>query len=319
MTEFDSWLEKGFFARHETFCPRYGWLKKGYDGVVGRNGFKANPKIFNAPDAIEKLGVGKNMVRSIRFWSLAFKILEPDNEDNRLNLSGPLKGTELGQALFENKGWDPFIEDMGSLWLLHWKLFTPPFFATAWTIAMNTGVAGSFSINDLAHTINERREKLDSLKRYSKSSIEKDASCFIRMYCPPNRETSDEIECPFTHLELLLPGEKKQTFRFNLRNKSTLPNDILIAACFEYADHFFPHSKTVSLNKLVYGPNSPGVVFKLSESEIGNRLEKCINDFHGVAFTESYGNRQLQFEHDPMVLYWIALKGYYKNKSKTGF
>ena len=312
MMEFNNWLEKGFFARHETFCPRYGWLKKGYDGVAGANGFKPDPKIFEAPDAIERLGVGKNMVRSIRFWCLAFKVLETDNGKNKLSLSGPLKGTSLGDKLLNNEGWDPFLEDIGSLWLLHWKLFTPPFFVTAWTMAMSIGIAGSFSINDLVQTINERRNKIDKLKRYSESSIEKDASCFIRMYGPPSKGISDEIECPFTHLELLLAGDKKQTFRFNLKNKSTLPDNILISACFEYAHHFHPHSKSVSLNKLVYSPNSPGAIFKLSESEIGNRLEKNIPEFNGVEFTESYGNRQLHFEGEPLDLCRDALEKYYQ-------
>ena len=317
--EFNNWLEKGFFARHETFCPRYGWLKKGYDRVTGGNGFNPDPKIFNAPDAIERLGVGKNMVRSIRYWCLAFKILGPDNEDNRLSLSGSLRGTEFGDALFENKGWDPFLEDIGSLWLLHWKLFTPPFFATAWSMAMNIGTAGPFSINDLVQSINERRDKIDKLKRYSESSIEKDASCFIRMYGPPSKGISDEIECPFTHLELLLSGDKKQTFRFNLKNKSTLPDYILIAACFEYAHHFHPHSNTVSLNRLVYSPNSPGIIFKLSESEIGNRLEKMVSEFNGVEFTESYGNRQLHFEIEPLKFCWDALEKYYQYKVRSRF
>lgn len=53
-------LTNGFFARHETFCPRYGWLKKGFDRINGYNGFEKESSIFDADDAIEKLGVGKN-------------------------------------------------------------------------------------------------------------------------------------------------------------------------------------------------------------------------------------------------------------------
>jgi len=69
MTDFSELSNSGFFAGHETFCPRYGWLKKGFDGV-------RDPDIFDSPDAIEKPGVGKNMVRAIRFWGVAFKIIE---------------------------------------------------------------------------------------------------------------------------------------------------------------------------------------------------------------------------------------------------
>ncbi|MCT7964099.1 DUF4007 family protein [Laspinema sp. D1] len=48
------------FARHETFHPRFGWLKKGFDKA------KEDPGVFLAEDAPVRLGVGKNMVRSIR-------------------------------------------------------------------------------------------------------------------------------------------------------------------------------------------------------------------------------------------------------------
>ena len=67
----ENWFNEGFFARHETFCPRYGWLKKGFDAI------KKYPDIFTRDDAIEILGVGKNMVRAIRFWCVAFKITKP--------------------------------------------------------------------------------------------------------------------------------------------------------------------------------------------------------------------------------------------------
>ena len=53
------------FARHETFHPRFGWLKKGYDAAVKNN------NIFLEEDAAVTLGVGKNMVRSIRYWCSA--------------------------------------------------------------------------------------------------------------------------------------------------------------------------------------------------------------------------------------------------------
>lgn len=61
------------YSGHESFVCRYGWLRKLYDAV------KMNPKIF-ADDAIEaaivKLGIGRNMVKSIAFWGDAFGIVE---------------------------------------------------------------------------------------------------------------------------------------------------------------------------------------------------------------------------------------------------
>ena len=53
------------FSGHETFPFRYPWLKKGFDAV------RENPGVFSCDDAITTLGVGKNMVSSIRHWCLA--------------------------------------------------------------------------------------------------------------------------------------------------------------------------------------------------------------------------------------------------------
>ncbi|RLD34691.1 MAG: hypothetical protein DRJ02_02275 [Bacteroidetes bacterium] len=60
------------FSGHETFICKQLWLKKGYDFL--QKGYN-----FNDPDAVVKLGVGKNMVSSIRFWLKAFNII--DNKD----------------------------------------------------------------------------------------------------------------------------------------------------------------------------------------------------------------------------------------------
>src|SRR5579884_462777 len=48
------------FSGHETFPFRTAWLKKAVDAVT------ADPRVFTRDDAFVVLGVGKNMVRSIR-------------------------------------------------------------------------------------------------------------------------------------------------------------------------------------------------------------------------------------------------------------
>ncbi|GKT09162.1 hypothetical protein DSTSK_24670 [Desulforhabdus sp. TSK] len=322
----EEWLKEGFFARHETFCPRYGWLKKGYDGA-------ADSTIFENDDAIVKLGVGKNMVRSIRFWCMAFGIIEPEASSGPRRLGGPVRRTHFGDCLLSDSGWDPFLEDPASLWLLHWQLFSFPITASAWSLAINLGHMGSFTLKDLGRALVERKDQFPALFRYTESSILKDASCFMRMYAPPGNQVSEEIECPFTHLGLLIPGDERQTYRFNLSPKSSLPDEIFLAACCNYARNVVrgemplslnaeedsPSRKmSLSLNRISYDFNAPGVVFRLSETEIGDRLERIAHSSKGrVHFVEGYGSRQLQFEESPEKLYWQALERYYTGKASA--
>ena len=49
------------FSGHQTFALRYGWLEKGYE-------FTLRGKRFSHESAIVDLGVGKNMVDSIKYW-----------------------------------------------------------------------------------------------------------------------------------------------------------------------------------------------------------------------------------------------------------
>ena len=56
---------KPTFGGHEKFVCRDGWLKKGVDAVT------LNPDVFSTDQGLVDLGVGKNMVRSIRHWCLA--------------------------------------------------------------------------------------------------------------------------------------------------------------------------------------------------------------------------------------------------------
>src|SRR4051794_31168038 len=94
------------FARHETFHPRFGWLRKAVEHA------SADPSVFGRPDAPLRLGVGKNMVNAIRYWGQAFKILQtiPNPERPRIPLYEP---TEFGRQLLGDSGFDPWLEDSG--------------------------------------------------------------------------------------------------------------------------------------------------------------------------------------------------------------
>src|SRR5438552_10661957 len=106
------------FSGHETFPFRYPWLKKGFDASRDDGG------VFLRDDATTTLGVGKNMVRSIRHWCLTAGILEEDIDG--------LHPTALGEVLLADDGLDPYLEDPATLWLLHWQIAGNRFRATTW-------------------------------------------------------------------------------------------------------------------------------------------------------------------------------------------
>jgi hypothetical protein len=112
-------IDQGSFAGHETFPFRYTWLRRAADFV------RCEPEAFGREDAMVRLGVGKNMVRSMRHWALASGVLEEDKSvvNNRGRF---LKVTDFGERLLGPEGWDPFLEDTASMWLLHACLSSTP-------------------------------------------------------------------------------------------------------------------------------------------------------------------------------------------------
>src|SRR5438552_3957978 len=68
------------FSGHDTFPCRYAWLPKAVQNL------KRNNNLFSdEDDAMVQLGVGKNMVRAIRFWADAADVAIP-NESSATGL-----------------------------------------------------------------------------------------------------------------------------------------------------------------------------------------------------------------------------------------
>ncbi|MCP2729893.1 DUF4007 family protein [Limnofasciculus baicalensis] len=283
------------FARHETFHPRFGWLKKGFDGA------KKDPEIFSKEDAPIRLGVGKNMVRSMRYWCNAFKILEGDSPSG------------FGMNLLASRGWDEFLEDPASLWLLHWNLLKPTCEAAAWYFTFYIFRKVEFSMDELFETICKYRDSLGS--RIVDASLQKDITCILRMYVEQgskNRPSEDSIDCPFTELGLIqqAAGDTKR-YTFNTAPKANLPAEIIVAACLEFAKSK-GEQKTISISSLTFDPGSPGLAFKISERTICDAIEQVERELGNLILSESSGLIQFSFKKDPEELAHSILDNYYK-------
>ena len=114
------------FSGHETFPCRYAWLPKAFSEIL------ASPKaLADDQEAMIALGVGKNMVRAIRFWLQATGMATAAG-------GGALAPTPFGRKLLGPKGADPYLEDIRTIWLLHWQIAShveQPLFA--WEFLLN--------------------------------------------------------------------------------------------------------------------------------------------------------------------------------------
>ena len=268
------------FTGHETFPFRYTWLPKGIGSLL------EHPDLFSREDALVKLGVGKNMVKSIRHWCTALDVVERDGRQ------GLVRPTDMGFSLFGDEGWDPFLEDPGTLWLLHWKLVNRPRPASTWHLAFTQWRTDRFVRGELVEWLSGFARRVSGA-RPTPASLQRDVDVFIRTYAPAQakreRPIEDTFDCPLVELGLLIETERG-VFRFARGPKPTLPEGIFAAALIDYWQLNAPDAKTLSFDAILHGPGSPGGAFKLSESALAERLEH-LPDWTGLTFSDTAGMR----------------------------
>src|SRR5829696_7386837 len=155
------------FSGHETFVLRSNWLKKAYDLL------QEHSDLFFLEDAFVRLGVGKNMAQSIRFWGRACNIFE------RLESGTGHRATALGRAIFDDThGWDPFLVTPTSRWLLHWQLVSRPEATFTFYYTFNLLRRGEFTAPQLAQQIAQTVAQLGG-KPPSPATISRDIDCLF--------------------------------------------------------------------------------------------------------------------------------------------
>jgi hypothetical protein len=280
----------GAFSGHETFAFRYAWLKKGVDRLAQRK------DAFLREEAMVELGVGKNMVRSIRHWCLATQVAEEGDY-----LSGTrarsMRPSKLGRRLFLDPGWDPYLEDDGSLWLLHWHLATNPERATTWYWAFNVLKEQDFTRETLLAALVRVVEEHYS-GRIAASSMKEDISCFLRTYVSGKRgatSTPEEtLDCPLTNLSLIMETGESNGFRFNNGPKPGLPLSIFVYALVDTWDKRHRGQDTLSLREIVHGHGSPGRIFRLDDDSVLSYLDEIGGLTHGcLSFIDTAMVRQV--------------------------
>jgi hypothetical protein len=272
------------FSGHDSFQCRQLWLKKGYDYVQeGKN--------FNDEDAVVQLGVGKNMVSSIRFWLKAFNII--DNKDIP---------TEFGKLLFDNKnGYDPFLEDEASLWLLHYQLVKNGF-ASIYSIIFNEFRKEKLFFNketfvNYVKRIGESNPDLN----FNENTVAKDFIVFINLYKndPESKDVEDSFSGILSEIELLKTTEKvkgkEEQFYIENVERDNLPKEVVLFTILDNLNY----GNSISLNSLEFDLNSPGTIFALNRSGLIDKIFEIVSEYSGITYTDQAGIKELQFKNKP--------------------
>lgn len=261
------------FSGHDTFHCRLFWLKKGFDYISNGEKFK--------DDSGVELGVGKNMVNSIRFWLKAFGVITKANEID-----------SVYKKLLSDDGWDPYLENEATLYLLHYKLCTENHSSIYNLIFRELRkVKPEFSRH---HFVNFVRDK-DSSQNVK--ILEKDFSVFTRTYgIGKEKSKEDSYSGLMTELSLLREvGEtpnKEKLYRLENPNQDNIPYEMVLYAMLTNTNY----SDSISFNSFYSDNNGVGNIFCFDPDKLEEKLIDITENYNYVTYNSEAGIKELQFK-----------------------
>jgi hypothetical protein len=298
---------KDAFARHETFHPRFGWFRKAFIAAA------SDPAIFNDADATVRLGVGKNMVRSLRFWGTAAHLLVEQSVDGARQRD--LRPTNVATALLHpSHGLDPYMEDGATWWWLHWLLLGPGCELPVWWLVFH-----ELSVVEIDDDLLLRacRQAIDSSTWDTphESSIAKDIAAFVRTYGPssPTRgKFDDRFGCPLRDLNLLV-SSPPDGYRLANSKPDSLPGAIVLVAILDFALSQPATPKTVNLARLATEPGGPGRAFRINDSDMVDLIRPLVDAMPGLSLSMLVGSPQLGLHGDPREIAAHVIRDHYRH------
>jgi len=213
------------FRAHDTFFIRKGWLSKGMRHVL------ATPDVFisKVNNPMDVLGIGANMVKALRYWMVAVGLTAEAAVGQRLQTL-----TQLGVIIQEN---DPYFEEAGTLWLLHYMLVRDKDVtnteATAWWYFFNEFRMNQFTRDDFLAQIGKFLRSSDGGDKPVRT-IEDDFNCIINTYVSRMKSSPEKImpesniDCPLGELGLIdIVGTERDGGRQKIYRKASPKKDML--------------------------------------------------------------------------------------------
>ncbi|OUS29081.1 hypothetical protein A9Q98_06315 [Thalassotalea sp. 42_200_T64] len=310
---------KAKFTGHDTFPFRYGWNYKAVNHL-NSGGKLQTSNDEKTQEAIIELGVGKNMVNAIKYWAEATSAIKIIRQQSTVDH----ESSSTGLYVFdENTGKDPYLEHIGSVWLIHFWLNFNDKELTAYRYFFNYFNGEHFEKLVLISNLSDDIGKLVSNDvALNDSTIKKDIDVFLNTYCKKSKnlktetKTLDEeqFNSPLAELNLV-KDHGRGFFISDLNEKQDLPIEIFIYALIKFIEKEANISKVFKINfdSLLKDRYSPGRIFRLSEKGLGLKLDEAQQVTNeGISWSDSLGLRQIMVDEKLINNTKSILDNYYK-------
>lgn len=314
-------IMKAKFTGHDTFPLRYGWLYKAVNHLNNKGKFQTSNE-EHTRRAIVELGVGKNMVNAIRYWAEATSLIQPHNNAGFIEYSVDDYGKYIFGDSISKEGVDPYLENSGSIWLIHFLLNFNYQFLTGYRYFFNFSNVQSFEKKKLLEDFADDATHLTNADVGNVSTLKKDLDCFLNTYAKKRKNVSvekqngvdeDHFSSPLAELNLI--SETSSAFFISeLSDRHDLPIQIFLYGLLRFIklENDSSGTMTVDFDSLLTKPFSPGRIFRLSESGLGHKLDDAQKFTNGkVIWVDSLGLRQVRVDEGLVSNPFKVIKSYY--------
>lgn len=244
-------IQKVRMKRHESFSIREGWLAKGLNEV------KKNKKVFSSSDATDELGVGYNMVKSLKYWMYATKLIEDVGRDVEL--------TEFGNLILK---YDSYLEDKFTWWLIHLQMVLNIDDAFVFNCFYNKLMSKNFTKQELYDTIARvlNTYQLD----FNEKTLLDEVNMVIKTYVidESNDNPENNFSCPLSELELI-KKVGRDTYEKNKPSYKSL-NYLIV---YYLMTIIMEDKEYISIDELLKVENSPLKILNLDKNLINDYLD----------------------------------------------
>lgn len=290
--------------KHGSFYMRSGWGTKIIRAV------EEDDMIFTPSkeqDAIDNIGLGRIMIKALRYWSEAMQLTREEKIQTGIKL--------VPETIFNNiKQYDLYFQKQGTLLLMHRNLALNEENATAWYWVFNELASSSFCKETFVEGFHAYLS-VNGMK-VKKDAVEKEFNCLKNTYIGDSKfdknSIMDEDTYPFlAPLKILRMKDKNIIEKRQLAEKE-IPLEILIYAIAMDNLEDSKNGNQVNIDKLLEEKKQIGKYFNIKYSKLLELLMEAENKKY-INLNNNFGNRFIEFNG---YKYENLIKKYYMDKER---
>ena len=271
--------------KHGSFYMRSGW------GTKIQQAVNSDSAIFapaNEQEAIDEIGIGRVMIKALRYWSDAMGLTYEKKEQNVIKKCK----TDLFKYI---ETYDPYFQMIGTLALLHRNVANNLEEATAWYWLFNewnNDVITNEQFTDGLHVF----VAVNGMK-VKKDAVNKEFNCVKNTYVgekkTDKKNIMDEDTYPFFAPLHMLRYDGKQLVKSHLTGKE-IPVEILIYSIAKDNENASCSRGQVGIDTLMEGKCQVGRYYNIRYTELIDMLIEAENKGY-ISLNNNFGNRLIEF------------------------